>query len=205
MEKLKKLFTWPVEKPNVSKNGYNWFGGENAHVLSQVISEKKPKYILEMGSWNGSGSTQFILNRAPDAHVVCIDHWSTDENDYVQKEFDINEVRKIWNHIEILFETFLVNTWDYQNRLTPLKAKTVNGLQTLGKLNIPFDIIYIDAHHDYESVLHDIKVSYKLWPNATIVGDDYTWPGVRQAAHEFADKHNLNLVVVGNCWYYKNI
>jgi predicted O-methyltransferase YrrM len=204
MEKIKKLFTWPTEKPNVSESGYNWFGGDNAAVLGHIIEDKKPKYILEMGSWNGSGSTKFILNAALDAQVVCIDHWSTDENDYVQKEFNIDEVRKIWNHIRILFETFLVNTWDYQDRLIPVRAKTVDGLQMLGKLDIPFDLIYIDAHHDYESVLHDISVSYKLWPNAIIVGDDYTWPGVRQAAHEFADGNNLELVVIGNCWYYKN-
>ena len=148
MEKIKKLFTWPTEKPNVSESGYNWFGGDNAAVLGHIIQDKKPKYILEMGSWNGSGSTKFILNAAPNAQVVCIDHWSTNENDYVQKEFNIDEVRKIWHHIRILFETFLVNTWDYQDRLTPVKAKTVDGLQMLGKLDIPFDLIYIDAHHD---------------------------------------------------------
>ena len=204
MRDLKKLFTWPSQKPEVSPNGYNWFGGDNAHILSQIIRDRKPKYILEMGSWNGSGSTRFILDAASEAHVVCIDHWSTDENDYVQKEFNIHEVRKIWNHIRILFETFLVNTWEYQDRLTPVRAKTVDGLQLLGKMNMPFDVIYIDAHHDYESVLHDISVSHKLWPDATIVGDDYTWPGVRQAAHEFADENNLEIVIMGNCWYYKN-
>jgi predicted O-methyltransferase YrrM len=204
MEKIKKLFTWPTEKPNVPESGYNWFGRDNASVLDQLISERKPKYILEMGSWNGSGSTKFLLQSVPEAQVVCIDHWSNDENDYVQEECGIEEVRKLWYQIEVLFETFLVNTWEYQDRLTPLKAKTENGLLQLGKLNIPFDMIYIDAHHDYKSVLHDIEVSSKLWPNATIVGDDYTWPGVRQAAHEFADKNNLEIVIVGNCWYYKN-
>ena len=204
MEKIKKLFTWPTEKPNVPESGYNWFGRDNASVLDQLISERKPKYILEMGSWNGSGSTKFLLQSVPEAQVVCIDHWSDDENDYVQEECGIEEVRKLWYQIEVLFETFLVNTWEYQDRLTPLKAKTENGLLQLGKLNIPFDMIYIDAHHDYKSVLHDIEVSSKLWPNATIVGDDYTWPGVRQAAHEFADKNNLEIVIVGNCWYYKN-
>ncbi len=203
-EKLETLFQWPTEKPNISENGYNWFGGDNASVLGQVIKERQPKYILEMGSWNGSGSTKFILRAAPEAYIVCVDHWSNDENDYVQKEFNIYEVRKIWHHIKSLFETFLVNTWEYKDRLTPLKAKTVDGLQILGKLNIPFDVIYIDAHHDYESVLHDITVSYKFWPNATIVGDDYTWPGVRQAAHEFANENNLEVIIVGNCWYYKN-
>lgn len=203
MEKIKKLFTWPTEKPNVPEHNFNWFGSENAAALYQAIKERNPKYILEMGSWNGSGSTKFILQCAPDAHLVCVDHWSNDENDYVQEECSVEEIRKLWYQIEILFETFLVNTWEYQDRLTPLKAKTKNGLPQLGKLNIPFDLIYIDAHHDYKSVLHDLEVSYKLWPNATIIGDDYTWVGVKQAAHEFAEKNNLEIVVEGNCFYYK--
>jgi predicted O-methyltransferase YrrM len=202
-KKLEKLFTWPTEKPNVSAHEYHWFGYENAVILHQAISERNPKYILEMGSWNGSGSTRYILQNAPNAHLVCIDHWSNNENDYVQEECGIEEIRKLWYQIEILFETFLVNTWEYQDRLTPFKAKTIDGLEQLGKMNIPFDIIYIDAHHDYESVLYDIETSHKLWPNATIVGDDYTWAGVKQAAHEFAEKNNIEIVVKGNCYYYK--
>jgi predicted O-methyltransferase YrrM len=203
MEKIKKLFTWPTEKPNVSESNYNWFGNGNASILNRVISERNPKYILEMGSWNGSGSTKYILQHAPNAHLVCVDHWSNDENDYVQEECGIEEIRKLWYQIEILFDTFLVNTWEYQDRLTPFKVKTEIGLLQLGKLNIPFDMIYIDAHHDYESVLHDIEISSKLWPNATIVGDDYTWASVRKAVHEFAEKNNIEIVVEGNCWFYK--
>jgi hypothetical protein len=202
-EKLEKLFTWPTEKPNVPESNYNWFGGKNAVILQRIINERNPKYILEMGSWNGSGSTKYILQKAPNAHLVCIDHWSDNENDYVQKECGVEEIRKLWYQIEILFETFLVNTWEYQDRLTPFKAKTENGLPQLSKLNIPFDMIYIDAHHDYESVLHDITVSYKSWPDATIVGDDYTWLGVKQAVHEFANENNLEVIIIGNCWYYK--
>jgi predicted O-methyltransferase YrrM len=203
MAKIKKLFTWQTEKPNVSESNYNWFSNGNASILHRVISERNPKYILEIGSWNGSGSTKYILQHAPNAYLVCIDHWGDDENDYVQEEYGIEEIRKLWYQIEILFDTFLVNTWEYQDRLTPFKVKTEIGLPQLGKLNIPFDMIYIDAHHDYKSVLHDIEVSSKLWPNATIVGDDYTWVSVRKAVHEFAEKNNIEVVVDDNCWFYK--
>jgi cellulose synthase/poly-beta-1,6-N-acetylglucosamine synthase-like glycosyltransferase len=76
--------------------------------------------------------------------------------------------------------------------------------QIIKKLNIPFDMIYIDAHHDYESVLHDITVAYELWPNAIIIGDDYGWPRkeISRAVHEFADANNLNVKIENNCWYY---
>jgi predicted O-methyltransferase YrrM len=201
---MKNLFTWPTEKPNVTPNNHNWLDVPNMIVLNNIISDINPKYILELGSWTGAGSTKHILDKAQDAHMICVDHWSKDYDDYVQKEYGIEQVKnELGNIIPILWETFLVNTWDYQDRLTPVRAKTVDGLKILGKLNIPFDLIYIDAHHDYKSVLRDIDTVVKLWPNAIVVGDDYTWDGVKKAVHEFADCNNLEVITNGNCWYYK--
>ena len=203
MELLKKLFTWPSIKPTVEKNDHKWLDVPNMLVLNDVISDINPKYILELGSWTGAGSTKHILDKAKNAYLVCIDHWSTNEKDYIQDEFGADQVKEISEHIKTLWEVFLLNTWDYQDRLTPVRAKTTEGLKILGKLNIPFDLVYIDAHHDYKSVLHDITMVYKFWPNAIIVGDDYTWNSVKKAVHEFADGNNLEVVVNGNCWYYK--
>lgn len=49
-----------------------------------------------------------------------------------------------------------------------------------------FDIVYIDASHEYESVLADIRAWYpKVKAGGYICGDDYTpgWPGVVQAVN----------------------
>ena len=66
-EQIESLFQWPNKKPNVNKDSHNWFGIGNFHVLTSVINDLKPKYILEMGSWTGAGSTKFIAEKAPDA------------------------------------------------------------------------------------------------------------------------------------------
>ena len=203
-EKIETLFQWPQEKPNVPKDGHNWFDGGNVNILTSMVSILKPKYILEMGSWTGAGSTKLLAENAPDAHIVCIDHWSANMEDYVQKEFGIEQVKELWPKISVLWETFLVNMWDHRHHLTPLRTKTTEGLEILGKMDIPFDLVYIDAHHDYDSVLHDIKTTHKLWPNASIVGDDYTWTTVRNAVHDYADENNLQVITNNNCWYYQN-
>ena len=203
-EQIESLFQWPNEKPNVNKDSHNWFGAENLYTLKSAINTLNPKYILEMGSWTGAGSTNFIASSAHNAHIVCIDHWSKNLNDYVQEEFGIEQVKELEPQISVLWETFLVNMWDHRHHLTPLRAKTTEGLEILGKMDIPFDLIYIDAHHDYDSVLHDIKITHKLWPKATIVGDDYTWVTVRNAVHDYANENNLNVLINGNCWYYQN-
>jgi len=202
-EKLEKLFTWPDVIPNVPKDNHHWFGEGNRTVLNHLIDELNPKFILEMGSWTGAGSTNFILNKAPNSHLVCIDHWGSDLNMYnLQKAWtptdeELSRLKNLW-------ETFLMNTWEHKTHLTPIRKKTVEALEFLKPLDIPFDLIYIDAHHDYESVLHDISVSGEIWPNAVICGDDYRWPdgGVAKAVHEYADKNNLIVNGVDQCWFY---
>jgi hypothetical protein len=202
-EKLEKLFTWPDEIPNVPKDNHHWFGEGNRTALNYLIDKLNPEFILEMGSWTGAGSTSFILNKAPNSHLVCIDHWGADLNVHVKQNAWDSSAEEI-SRMKTLWETFLVNTWEHKHHLTPIRKTTVDGLQFLKPLKIPFDLIYIDAHHDYESVLHDIKVSAENWPNATICGDDYNWPdgGVANAVNEYAETNNLNVNRSGDCWYY---
>ena len=52
------------------------------------------------------------------------------------------------------------------------------------------DFVHIDASHEYEDVLNDIKSWYpKVKPGGMITGDDYLWPGVNKAVNEyFKDK-----------------
>lgn len=204
---LEELFVWPNEKPNVVVDTHNWFGVENATGLGTIIKTINPEFILEMGSWTGAGSTKFILETAPNAHLVCIDHWSeTLEGHGIQNAWGVEKVNEDFEHIKNLWKSFLLNTWEHRHHLTPIRKKTIEGLEVLRNLDIPFDLIYIDAHHDYESVLTDIKVSGEIWPNAIICGDDYRWPdgGVARAVHEYAEYKNLNVNVLNQFWYYSN-
>jgi predicted O-methyltransferase YrrM len=204
--KLKTIFRWPTEKPTIEPSSHHWFGGGNAQTLKKLITEINPKYILEMGSWTGIGSTNFILkNTTPDVQMVCIDHWSTDIEDHIQSSFTREQAMELYDEISNLWETFLVNNWEYQQRLTPIRKKTNEGLDFVSKLDIPFDLIYIDAHHDYENVLYDIETAGKYWPNAVLCGDDYRWPNgdVERAVKMYADKNNLNVMVNDQCWYYE--
>jgi predicted O-methyltransferase YrrM len=200
---MKNLFTWPEEKPNVPKNNHNWCHETNTEILQHLIPYINPKFILELGSWTGAGSTTLIANYAPNAQIVCIDHWSKDMKNYVQDEFGLEQVEELWPQISVLWETFLVNMWDYKHHVTPLRATTKEGLKTLSTLNIPFDMIYIDAHHDYNPVKMDIEMCHKNWPNAVIIGDDYMWETVKKAVHDYADENNLEIDSHGNCWWYK--
>ena len=202
-EKLEKLFTWPLIMPLVPKDNHHWFGEGNRIALNHLIDKLNPEFILELGSWTGAGSTSFILNKAPNSHLVCIDHWGSDLSDHIKQKAWDSTPEEI-NRMKTLWETFLVNTWEHKHHLTPIRKTTVDGLKLLKPLHIPFGLIYVDAHHDYESVLHDITISGENWPNATICGDDYNWPdgGVAKAVNEYADNNNLSVNLADQCWFY---
>lgn len=198
MKNIDKLFTWPKEKPNVSIDDHGWF--TNQSTLGKFVSPQN-KVVVELGSWLGS-STRFILQHAINAKVIAIDHWSNNIKDYgnggstnAPSDPGIEKIGTLW-------ETFLVNCWDYRDRLYPVRAYTQDGLKILKDYNIVADVVYIDASHSYEDVLADITLSRELWPNAQIVGDDYAWESVKQAVHDYANKHNLKVMFEDNCWYY---
>lgn len=198
MKKIDKLFKWPAEKPNVPTDDHGWF--INGPTLGKFVSPQN-KVVVELGSWLGS-STRFILQHAINAKVIAIDHWSNDIKDYgnggstdASSDPGIEKIGTLW-------ETFLVNCWDYKDRLYPVRAYTQDGLKKLKDYDIVADVVYIDASHSYEDVLADITLSRELWPNAQIVGDDYAWESVRRAVHEYADKNGFKVVAEENCWYY---
>jgi len=73
----------------------------------------------------------------------------------------------------------------------------------LQRYDATFDFVYIDASHEYESVLADIKAYAKLVkPGGFLIGDDYfqNWPGVIKAVDEFAEEQGYRVDVSGVIW-----
>jgi len=71
--------------------------------------------------------------------------------------------------------------------------------------NDSMSMIYIDAAHDYESVMRDIRNFHrKLIDGGLIGGHDYFEPscGVKKAVHDYADENNLIVHTKGSSWYY---
>jgi predicted O-methyltransferase YrrM len=63
------------------------------------------------------------------------------------------------------------------------------------------DFVLIDGSHEYELVKKDlINWLAKLKPGAMLAGDDYEWPGVKQAVNELLPGFT-HMPVIG-CWVY---
>jgi predicted O-methyltransferase YrrM len=151
----------------VSRTAVNNTGAglDTVHILRLQV-------VIELGSYAGK-STRFICQHAPNALVYCVDLWS---NEFLEQELGHNYNRSGNSKIPYnLYDTFLVNMWREKERLLPLKMLTTEGLKMLSEAGVKPDLIYIDAGHDYEPVLEDIRLSLEYFPGAIIVGDDWDY------------------------------
>jgi hypothetical protein len=181
---------FPAEKPDVPPNPQGWFSPENAAVLARLLNSAT-RQVIELGSWLGM-STRHIASCAPNATIFAVDHW-------LGSSEHIIEFRHL---LENLYETFLVNCWEYRDRIVPCRADTSTGLIVLHHYNVSPDLIYIDASHDYESVRRDIKMCRQYFPSAQIVGDDWGWTSVRRAVIDELGENAID--ATGNCWWIKS-
>jgi hypothetical protein len=197
---LDPLTFWPKEKPSVPALRHGWFSEQNKVLLRRLLDDNT-KCIIELGSWLGE-STRFMLDHTRNALVFAIDTWKggPDHQDPDSEWFKM---------LPTLYQTFLVNMWEYRKRLIPMRTSTQIGLDVIYEdgLYKP-DLIYIDADHSYDAVCADIERSYHHFPEALLVGDDWGWGHdlpVQRAVKDMAEKLGLKYHVEGGwAWtYYK--
>ena len=186
---LRSKNPWPGEKPGINDDyvAKGWLTFHTRMMLGRHINEDA-KIIVELGTWRGM-STRFIADCAPDATVIAVDHWEgSDEHREIETQYE---------KMSKLMDMFFHDTWDYRARVIPLKARSVDGLNLIAQLGISPDLIYIDADHSYEGAYADITNAHRIFPNAILIGDDFDWPGVRQAAVQAAYENDAGIEYLG--------
>jgi predicted O-methyltransferase YrrM len=188
--RFRESYPWPNEQPNVpARTNDGWLQESTRQVLERILSNRT-KVVVEIGSWLGL-STRFIASKAPNATVLAVDHWRGSDEHQQEKFQDI---------LPILFETFLVNCWYLRERLIPIRQTSVRGMQEIATYGIHPDVVYIDADHSHDAVVKDLEAAIDLFPEATIVGDDFNWPGVESAVRYVTGKRNRRYHVTGVAW-----
>lgn len=175
-DKIFSNYQFPKNKPSDKPNLHGWMGEGNKRLLHKYLNPRM-RVVFEFGAWLGL-STKFILeNTSRDCLVISIDHWEGGST--------INQSGKYSHMINSLYNTFIVNMWEYRNRLIPLRMSGNDAMLFLAKAKIEPDLIYLDMDHEYEPVIKDLRILTKHFPDAIIVGDDIKHhAGVSQAVHE---------------------
>lgn len=176
---------------------YGWSRPEWQGQLLQFILETlppKPRIVMaEIGVYLGRGTAIFdevFVSRGQDYKMGAIDH------------FEGSSEHKEGNSIPS-YDLALQNLTPILDKVTLINSESIAASKKF-KQNY-FDIVYIDASHEYENVLADIKAWFpKVKNGGFICGDDYTegWPGVVKAVGEyFGGRHG---VVPGTQqWYFQ--
>ncbi len=135
---------------------------ERAILLREIILQRKPKRVLEIGTGRGFGA--FSIVRAARESGISIDlttvdilppeakqRWPLRRNGKTEvAHFSRSEV---WQWSELAQDSDLIQ------ELTGATTRTLPALVAEGKT---FDFIFIDAGHDLFSVIHDLAYSIKL-------------------------------------------
>lgn len=179
IQKLLAKYPWPDAPPEVPEDWHGWLCPETAHALAKHLSPAT-RLVVECGSWLGM-SARAILDSAPAAVLVCIDHWKG------SPEHQPENGPSQWSRrLPSLHQTFLRNLWPWRGRVIPLRADTLDGLAEVAGCGLVPELVYLDSEHTVDRVVRELAFCTEHWPRAWIVGDDYVNPAVASAADRHA-------------------
>lgn len=200
---------WDVSGKKIDTHGW----GADHPEFERLIRDVRPKKILEIGSWKGRSAINIarLCQEAglDDAVIVCVDTWLgssefwTDHND-PERYLSLGLV----HGYPSVYYTFLSNVvhHGFQNCIVPFPVSS-NVAATFFKYHsVEFDLVYVDASHEYAEVMSDIRNFWPLVADGKVMfGDDfdYHWLGVMRAVLENADRDDVEFFHSGNKWVYR--
>ncbi|WP_439109971.1 class I SAM-dependent methyltransferase [Lentibacter sp.] len=179
--------TYVFDESRVDLSGWNsthWF-------FRSLLSEFKPKLILELGVWKGKSSIHMAHEAKRlglETEIVAIDTW-LGSSAHLSSKGRRQELSPR-NGYPTLYETFLANVYSegMQDVIVPLPMDGNSAAYALKRLGVKADMIHIDASHEYEACLSDFRNYWELLADdGVMLCDDYgNWPEVSRAVCQFA-------------------
>jgi predicted O-methyltransferase YrrM len=185
---LNKIFPQELEKGTINlENFLGHWGNVSVEELCKIcliVRYFRPKRILELGTYNGMTTLQMALN-APRGSIV----YTLDLPEQAATKFELSKLD--WYVSKNLKEKFGTSTGSY------FKGRSdVNIVQLLGDSTTfdysstggSFDLIFIDAAHDYRSKSIDSENAFRLInKNGVVIWHDFTSPANPEVTKYIAD------------------
>lgn len=181
---------------------------DSHHVwFDQMVSELRPRVIVEVGSFLGASSRHFAqsLRRLTlDSVVVCVDTWLAEQVLWSNPQWRPH--LRITNGRPEFYKAWLANALaaGLQDYLCPLPMASPNAARYLHARGVQAELIYIDASHDEGDVYHDLTLYWDLVlrGGGYLLVDDYApgnkdFVGVVRDCDRFARERRLPLEVNG--------
>lgn len=162
-ESLQRVYPWPREAPGLAPDRQNH--GVCKGSWRAALAGIAAPVVLEVGVYLG-GTAQWLLSNYQSLRHVGIDVWNAG--------FCLDRDRRFppeWNGRDPLAQ-YHANMREWQDRCVAVQATSVPGMSAVAD-HVQPDVVFIDASHDYYSVLEDIRAAVRLFPRAAVCGDDY--------------------------------
>ena len=170
----------------------------DTQIFDVLLEAVRPDVVIEVGSWMGHSANYIatkakILGLSPrvlcvDTFLGCWEHWWFPE---FQCELQLQAGRPK------VYSSFLANVVNADNTdlIRPICLDSWNAAQVLSRFGVTADLIYIDASHDYDAVLNDVRnYSRLLSDRGVIFGDDAPHSPVREAVLKAAEEFGCGVI-----------
>lgn len=167
------------------------------HSIYDVAVDTFPSksHFVEVGSWRGRSTAYMavnIINSGKDIKFDCVDTWrgSLTEEVHQQDPSVVNDT---------LYDEFLANMEHVKNIINPIRMTSMEAVKLYEDASL--DFVLIDGSHEYDDVCNDINEWLKkIKVGGMIAGDDFEWPGVKQAVKELLP--SADIIPGIGCWVY---
>jgi len=172
-----------------------WFTDDEARAYNTIVSRFQNANFVEVGAWKGRSFASVIgtllLNNYRNIYVV--DHWLGAPTERTTSHLEAT-------HTDV-FQIFSDNLKQlgYDKKYNVLKMDSISASQKFE--DNYFDVIFIDADHEYEGVKHDLLSWYpKLKSGGILSGHDYGHVPIMMALKEVIGLNHIRLG--GSVWYH---
>lgn len=171
-----------IDLEHVPKNRFGWLAEQNKEVLRSIICQRKPRHIVELGTFFGR-STMYMKRFAPKrATIIAFDCFpSPFKSSYVPHK--PNPLDNFYYRF-LRFETFHANLFDETKDVYAVRYDCNKAINLLSKYNIGIDLIYIDFQKKTHMLYALLQRIHTLYPSVVVVGDDAIYKSVQMAVHE---------------------
>jgi len=183
----------------------------DSKIFISLIQETNPELIIEVGTWKGRSAinmAKYLKDNKLNCKIICVDTWLGALEFWDKLKHTPERDLLLKNGYPQIYYQFLSNVIhnDVQDYILPFPCTSLIAARYFKNNNIKSKLIYIDASHEYEDVLLDLKYFYNILDsNGVLFGDDINnFPGVKQAVQEFTRENNLKYSIIeNNYWVIK--
>jgi len=187
-------------------------GGGGRHLVDAIITEQKPKYMLEIGCFLGASAKRW-LSLDDNLKLVGVDTWPDWLVEQCKKYVGRPGLTRAYPDIAVQrrfavdverhgpLPTAMANLRGFENRFVPVRGLSPDALPALKEAGFIPDLVYIDAGKKAD----DLEVCHALWPEAILTGDDWHWNRtkgypMRRIVNDFAEANGFSVWAEHATW-----